>query len=229
LDEPAMHAAIAAHRPAIVWLAYPNNPTGNCFADDAIERIVSAAPGLVVIDEAYQPFALRSWMPRLASAPNLLVMRTISKLGLAGLRIGYLAGAHDWIDELEKLRPPYNVGALNEAAAEFALEHLDVLDAQAAQLRSDRERLIEALAALPGVVPFASQANFVLIRVPQAAAVAARLRERRVLIKDVGRMHPLLADCLRLTVGTPQENRLLLQALSDSVAETAKSPSDAHR
>ncbi len=214
LDLPAMLAAIREHAPAVVYLAYPNNPTGNCFEDAAIERILRAAPGAVVVDEAYQPFARRSWMPRLPEYPNLIVMRTVSKLGLAGIRLGYLSAARPWIDELEKVRPPYNVSVLTEAAAEFALEHLDVLDAQAGRIRDDRATLSARLAALPGVEVFGSEANFVLLRVADGPSVWRALLANGVLVKDVGRMHSLLAGCLRITVGTPQENDALVEALA---------------
>jgi histidinol-phosphate aminotransferase len=218
LDLDAMLAAIAEHRPAVVWLAYPNNPTGNCFDRADVERILAAAPGLVVLDEAYQPFALDSWMDDLPRHDHLVVMRTVSKLGLAGIRIGYMAASPRWIAEFDKVRPPYNVSVLDEAAAEFALEHLDVLQAQCARSRDDRERLRAALDAIPGVATFPSHANFVLVRVAGASAVAAGMRERGVLIKDVSRMHPLLADCLRLTVGTPDENAAMLAALRGALA-----------
>jgi histidinol-phosphate aminotransferase len=218
LDVPAMLAAIAEHQPAIVWIAYPNNPTGNAFDRPGIEQILAAAPGLVVLDEAYQPFAPDSWMPELARHDNLIVMRTVSKLGLAGVRIGYMAAAPHWIDEFDKVRPPYNISSLDEAAAEFALEHLDVLLEQAARLRTDRGHLLAALRAIPGVVAFDSAANFVLVRVADGPATAAAMRTQGVLIKDVGRMHPLLANCLRFTVGSPDENITLLAALRSSLA-----------
>jgi histidinol-phosphate aminotransferase len=218
LDVPAMLAAIAEHQPAIVWIAYPNNPTGNVFDRFGIEQIIAAAPGLVVLDEAYQPFALDSWMPELARHDHLVVMRTVSKLGLAGVRLGYMAAAPHWIDEFDKARPPYNISSLDEAAAEFALEHLDVLLEQAARVRTDRGHLLTALRAMPGVVTFDSAANFVLVRVADGPATAAAMRTQGVLIKDVGRMHPLLANCLRLTVGSPDENATLLAALRSSLA-----------
>ena len=162
---------------------------------------------------------MTNWMPQLPRHPNLVVMRTVSKLGLAGIRLGYMAAAPQWIAEFDKVRPPYNVSVLDEAAAEFALEHLDVLQAQAALLRAERDVVQRALAATPGVTAFASRANFVLVRVADGPAVAAGMRARGVLIKDVGRMHPLLAGCLRLTVGTPQENAAMLQALRASLAD----------
>ncbi|BET12109.1 histidinol-phosphate transaminase [Pandoraea sputorum] len=218
LDMPAMLGAIAAHPGAVVYLAYPNNPTGNLFADADIETLVRAAGnGLVVIDEAYQPFAGKTWMPRLPEFPNLLVMRTVSKLGLAGIRLGYVAGSAEWLDQLDKVRPPYNVNVLTQACAEFMLDHLDVLDAQAAELRAERARLAATLAALPGVTVFASDANFLLVRVPDADKTHTGLLAHKVLIKNVGKMHVLLANCLRLTVGTPTENAAMAKALAASL------------
>ena len=226
LDVDAMLAAIEAHRPALVFIAYPNNPTGNCFSRAAIETILLRAPGLVVIDEAYEPFAPDSWMPRLGDFPNLAVLRTVSKFGLAGARLGYLAAATDWTDQLEKVRPPYNIGVLNEAAVRFALDHGDLFDGQAQTIREERDRLLDALRPLLGegglAEIFPSQANFVLVRVAgtagRSAVVAQRMRESGVLIKDVGKMHPLLHNCLRLTVGTPQENQAMLAALRQALS-----------
>ena len=224
LDLPAMLAALKAHRPALVYLAYPNNPTGNAFDPAAIEAILRVAPGLVVLDEAYEPFAGDTWMPRLAEFGNLAVMRTVSKIGLAGVRLGYLAAHPAWTDELEKVRPPYNVGVLNEAATEFALEHAAVLAGQASRIVEAREALADELCGLLGrglAAVFPSRANFILVKVSaQGAAVAQRMRDSGVLIKDVGRMHPALADCLRLTVGTAEENRQMLAALTQALAAT---------
>ncbi|NKE66459.1 histidinol-phosphate transaminase [Ramlibacter sp. RBP-2] len=217
LDEAAMLDAIARDRPSVIYLAYPNNPTANLWNDAVIEKIVEAAPGLVVIDEAYQPFASRSYLDRLQRHQHVLLMRTMSKFGLAGVRIGYLIGRKALVAELEKVRPPYNVSVLNAEAALFALEHADVFAAQAAQIRSQRAALLAELARLPGVKPWPSDANMILVRVPDAARAFAGLKERRVLVKNVSTMHPLLADCLRLTVGTPQENAELLAALQASL------------
>ncbi|CAM2194616.1 histidinol-phosphate transaminase [Paraburkholderia sp. A1RI_3L] len=214
LDVDAMLAAIAEHQPAVVWLAYPNNPTGTLFDGGEMERIIAAATkSLVVIDEAYQPFAQHSWMPRAAAFDNVVVMRTVSKLGLAGIRLGYLAGLPAWLNEFDKVRPPYNVNVLTQAAADFLLDHVDVLDAQAAQLRDERTKLAAAVAQLPGAEVFPSAGNFLLVRVPDAAATFETLLTARVLIKNVSKMHPLLANCVRLTVGSPDENAQLLAAL----------------
>lgn len=232
LDLPAMLAAIERHRPVLIYIAYPNNPTGNCFSIEAIETLLQRAPGLVVLDEAYEPFARDNWMQRLAEFPNLAVMRTVSKFGLAGLRLGYLAAARAWTDQIEKVRPPYNIGVLNEAAAEFALEHAEVFDRQARSIREEREQLLQALAKLVGSGlerVFPSQANFILIRVAQprhSDAVARRMREYGVLIKDIGKMHGMLRNCLRLTVGTPQENQQMLAALQQALAASDTTDSD---
>lgn len=217
LDLPAMLAAIERHRPALVYLAYPNNPTANLWDDAAIERIIEAAPGFVVMDEAYQPFASRSWIGRLQRHPHVLLMRTLSKFGLAGVRLGYLVGPRALVAEIDKVRPPYNVSVLNCEAALFALEHAEVFAAQAADLRRERALLLERLAALPGVQAFPSDANMVLVRVPDAAKAFAGMKARKVLVKNVSTMHPLLAHCLRLTVGTADENAQMLDALQASL------------
>ncbi|HJV76168.1 MAG TPA: histidinol-phosphate transaminase [Noviherbaspirillum sp.] len=224
LDKASMLAAIAQHRPAITYLAYPNNPTGNLFdATDMVDIIRAVGDsGIVVVDEAYQPFAQTSFMPRLAEFENLVVMRTVSKLGLAGIRLGYMSASGALLAEFDKVRPPYNVNVLTQAAAEFVLEHVAVLDDQAASLRAERAALVAALSALPGIEVFPSAANFLLIRMkaqaPDAATVFSRLLERKVLVKNVGKMHPLLENCLRVTVSTPAENRLFLDALQASLA-----------
>ncbi len=215
LDLPAMLAAIEREQPKLVFLALPNNPTGNLWPDQAVLAVLAAAPGLVVVDEAYQPFAGHTWMPRLLAHPNLVVLRTVSKIGLAGLRFGYLAGHPAWVAELDKVRPPYNIDLLTQAALQVLLRHKPLLDEHAARLRADREPLAQALAALPGVTVFPSAGNFVLMRVAQAGAVHRALASRKILVRDVSTMHPLLADCLRVSVGTAQENTALLAALQD--------------
>ncbi len=213
LDEAAMLAAIAQHQPSIVYLAYPNNPTAKLWDDAVMDRIIQAAPGLVVIDEAYQPFSSRSYLDRLAHHPHVLLMRTLSKFGLAGVRLGYMMGARALIAEIDKVRPPYNVSVLNAEAALFALEHADVYATQAGDLREQRARLLRELAALPGVTPWPSDANMILVRVPDAHAIFEGMKRQGVLVKNVSRMHPLLAGCLRLTVGTADENSRMLTAL----------------
>jgi histidinol-phosphate aminotransferase len=221
LDEPAMLAAIERHRPSITYIAYPNNPTANLFDEGIVEKVVAAVGaqdrGLVVFDEAYQPFSSRSWMQKMARHPHVLVMRTLSKFGLAGVRLGYLAGPAALIDEIDKVRPPYNISQLNAEATLFALDHAAEYGRQAAILRNERERLQEALRTVPGATPFPSDANMILVRVPDARRTFEGMKQRGVLVKHIAGLHPLLANCLRLTVGTPQENTLMLEAFRASV------------
>jgi histidinol-phosphate aminotransferase len=212
LDEEAMLEAIARHQPAIVYLAYPNNPTANLWNADTIEKIVEAAPGLVVIDEAYQPFASRSYLDRVTKHQHVLLMRTLSKFGLAGVRIGYMMGPAALVAQVDKVRPPYNVSVLNCEAALFALEHEDVFAAQAAELKRERARIQAALREM-GLKYWPSDANMILVRVPDPAHSFEGMKARQVLVKNVSKMHPLLAGCLRLTVGTAEENTQMLAAL----------------
>lgn len=220
LDADAMVAAIEQHRPALTYIAYPNNPTANLFDDAAIDRVVAAVgaqQGLVVMDEAYQPFSSRTWMQKMAAHPHVLVLRTLSKFGLAGVRLGYLCGAAELIREIDKVRPPYNVGSLNAEAALFALEHADEYSRQAAVLRTERERLQTALRGMAGVTAFPSEANMILVRVPDSARAFEGLKARGILVKHIAGLHPLLAHCLRLTVGAPDENDRMLAALKESL------------
>jgi len=220
LDEGAMLGAIAREKPAIVYLAYPNNPTANLWDDAVIEEIIGAQGaqgGLVVIDEAYQPFAGKSYIDRVARHDHVLLMRTLSKFGLAGVRLGYMMGPAALVAEVDKVRPPYNISVLNCECALFALEHADVFAEQAADIRAQRARILEALVRLPGVKSWPSEANMILVRVPDAAKTFERMKEAGVLVKNVSKMHPLLANCLRLTVGTADENARMLAALEASL------------
>lgn len=212
LDLSATLSAIEHHNPALIFLAYPNNPTGNLFPRAKIDAVLSAAPGLVVVDEAYAPFAGDSYMDSLRENPRLLVMRTLSKLGLAGLRLGYLSGAPHWLSEFEKLRLPYNIGCLTQLTAGFALDHPDMLQAQVNAIVSERERVMTELGAIHGVTLYDSAANFVLIRLPfgQATSVFEGLKAAGILIKNLHPQGGLLTECLRITIGTPDENARLL-------------------
>jgi len=214
LDRDAMLAAVERERPALTFLAYPNNPTGNLFSGDDVAAIIRASPGLVVVDEAYAAFADASFLARIAEFPNLLVLRTLSKVGMAGIRLGYAIAAPEWIAQLNKLRAPYNVNAFTQAAAVALLADAGWMAEQAATIRAERSRLAAALARLPGVTVFETQTNFLLARVPEADLLYEGLRQRRILVKNVHSWHPLLANCLRITVGTPRENDALLTALN---------------
>lgn len=228
LDTEAMLQAIAKHQPALVYLAYPNNPTANLWNEPDMARVIAAAGeagSIVVMDEAYQPFSSRTWLDQIRANPqanqHVLLMRTLSKFGLAGVRLGYMLGAKELIDQVNKVRPPYNISVLNYECALFALEHADVFAAQAADLRDQRDRLQKAFATMPGVHAFESDANMILVRIAgegdRAQSVFNGLKQRGVLVKNVSKMHPLLANCLRLTVGIADENTLLLKALTESL------------
>ena len=176
---------------------------------------------LVVLDEAYYAFASDSFIPRLAQYPNLVVMRTFSKLGMAGLRLGFLAGSAEWLEQLEKLRLPYNVGVLPQLAAGKLLAHHEVLLQQAEQIKRDRVTLYRQLGEIAAVKVYPSEANFLLFRVANASAIFNGLKQRGVLIKNLDGGHPMLKDCLRVTVGAPEENEKFMAALRETITQSA--------
>lgn len=215
LDREAILYAVMKQQPAVTFLAYPNNPTGNLFDAAILRELLAAAEGLVVVDEAYAPFTDASFMPELGRYDNLLVLRTVSKLGLAGLRLGLLAGHPDWIAQIDKTRLPYNIGTLNQVTGTLALAHRAVFDAQAAQIRAARAELAAGLRRQDGLTVYPSEANFILFRVPagRAGTIFAGLKQAGILIKNLDGTVPALRDCLRVTVGRPEENAAFLAAL----------------
>lgn len=215
LDLPAMLLAIEKHQPAVIFLAYPNNPTANLFAAADIKQILEAAPGLVVIDEAYAPFAEATFMGELAGYENLLVMRTLSKLGLAGLRLGFIAGHTEIIEQLDKIRLPYNINVLTQASSVFALSRADLFTVQTQTICQQRTQLLAQLNGLDGIMAYPSAANFILFRTPegQADRIFADLKQHGILIKNLSPQAGLLSDCLRVTVGKPEENQAFFGAL----------------
>ncbi|NOZ54267.1 MAG: histidinol-phosphate transaminase [Gammaproteobacteria bacterium] len=215
LDIDAMFEAIERYTPAVIFIAYPNNPTGNLFEVSHIEEIIKASRGLIVVDEAYHAFAGSSLMDKLDKYHNLLVMRTVSKMGLAGLRLGYLVGSSVWLSEIDKMRLPYNINVLTQLSAEFALEHMPVFEMQTQQICVDRETLYQSMVLLSNVQVFPSSANFLLFRVEGKCStdIFQQLKDHRILIKNMGSQNSLLQNCLRVTVGTTQENTAFLTAL----------------
>jgi histidinol-phosphate aminotransferase len=218
LDLQRTLKAIDAHQPALIFIAYPNNPTANLFDVETVERIIESAPGIVVIDEAYHPFADATFMSRLGEFPNLLVMRTLSKMGLAGLRLGLLAGPSAWLGHVDKVRLPYNVNVLTQVIATEVLQHRAALEMQAANIRAERSRVLAELRRMQGVMAHDSDANFILFKIDGADRIFAALRQRGILIKNLSGAHPLLANALRVTVGTPEENTRFLSALQATLA-----------
>jgi len=219
LDLPAMLDAIGKHQPSVIFLAYPNNPTGNLFSEASIREIIKAAKGLVVIDEAYAPFADASFIDSLGQYDNLLVMRTISKLGLAGLRLGYIAGSPDIIEQLHKIRLPYNINSLTQISADFALSNKALFDQQTQKICAERSIVFNRLNALNGIAAYPSAANFILFKTPENRAneIFASIKQQGVLIKNLSAQGGMLADCLRVTIGTPEENAAFLAALTNSL------------
>jgi histidinol-phosphate aminotransferase len=215
LDLELILTRIDREQPAVVFLAQPNNPTGNLWGDEKLRRIIEAAPGLVVMDEAYTAFTDANYLDWLEDYPNLLIMRTLSKVGLAGLRLGILIGDPAWIEQINKLRLPYNINSLTQLSARFALDHFEVFEQQTAELIQQRSALHTSLANVPGLTIYESQANFLLVRTEpgQAARLHAALKEAGILIKKLDGSHPLLKDCLRITVSFESENQRLLTAL----------------
>ncbi len=213
LNMSAMKAAIKQEDPAVIFLSYPNNPTANLFDDDDLIQILELANGIVVIDEAYQPFACKTFMNRTPDFKNLLVMRTVSKLGLAGLRLGFVVGHPCLTDELEKIRLPYNINVFTQLTATFAFKHIDTLNQQAAVIREQRERLLSGLTSFTGVKVFPSDANFILFSLlsDSAERVFEQLKQAGVLIKKMASNPGLPAECLRVTVGTRSENDLFIE------------------
>lgn len=207
---------ITASQPCCVFLAYPNNPTGNSFDTALIEQVIAAAPGLVIVDEAYHSFSGKSLLKQVAGHPNLLVMRTLSKSGLAGLRLGMVVGSPEWIGQLEKIRLPYNVNSLTQISAEFCLQQQHILVAQSKQIVADRQKLFDALQQMPGLTAYPSDANFILIRLDtdfDATLVHHKLKQHGVLVKNLHQCGLHLDNCLRITVGTDAQNRQFLSAL----------------
>ena len=220
LDLDLMLTAITKYQPAVIFIAYPNNPTGNLFDAEAVTRIIESAPGVVVVDEAYHAFADASFMDKLSEYPNLLLMRTLSKLGLAGLRLGLLTGRPEWLKQLEKVRLPYNVGVLTQEVVRKILQYPDILQQQADAIKAERVVMSKYLNVLDGVEAFPSDANFILFRVSKASQVFSELKKRNILIKNLDGSHPLLKNCLRVTVGTPDENKQFLRVLQECIMKS---------
>lgn len=206
-------------RPAVIFIAFPNNPTGNSFREDDLISIIRQAPGLVVIDEAYQPFARGTFLDRVLEFPNLVVLRTLSKLGLAGIRLGYAVGSPDWVVQFDKVRSPYNVNSLTQCFAECVLENYQILRQQAELICEERASLMGRLAGIPGVMTFPSDANFVTIRVPDAPMLFDTLKTRGILVKNLHGAHPVLRNCLRVTVGTGEENNAFLAVVREALGD----------
>jgi histidinol-phosphate aminotransferase len=214
LDGGEIVKRLRRDKPRLVVIASPNNPTGNSFDEKVVLEIIEEAPGIVVLDEAYYDFSGKTFLGQLKTHPNLLILRTLSKVGLAALRVGMLLGNPSAISELNKVRLPYNVSAFSQGAALAVLENGDFLDEEIRTIVGERKRLVEEMRGLEGIRTFSSDANFILFRSlrERSGDIFTRIREGGVLIRDLGGPGPL-ENCLRVTVGTPEENSAFLGVL----------------
>lgn len=213
LDADLMLTMAKKKKAKAIFLACPNNPTGNRFSDKEIRKILEQADAAVVIDEAYFSFSNKTWLPNLKKYPNMIILRTLSKIGFAGLRIGVLTASQNIVDELNKIRLPYNINTLSQAVGVTALKHNDIISRQISLLISEREKLYNALSALPGVAAYPSETNFIMIRTAtDASAIHNKLKRAGILIKNLNKPGPL-KNCLRVTIGTPEENKTFITIL----------------
>jgi histidinol-phosphate aminotransferase len=217
LDLRRMLSQIEKRKPRLIFLSSPNNPTGNRFSEEKIIKIIKASPGVVVVDEAYEPFAAGgSFIPYLRKYNNLLVLRTLSKIGLAALRTGFLVGRPEAINEVNRVRLPFNLNALSQAIAAEILNNSKEFNKHIKEITSGREWLMKELMNTGGVFPFPSEANFILFKVKDPARVYKSLLENGVLIRDLSRA---LKGCLRVTVGTKKENESFIKSIREAMNE----------
>ncbi len=219
LNADAFLRVCSREKAAIAFLACPNNPTGNMWPRDTVRQIIDNFRGLLIIDEAYNPFADESYTDMIA--PHVVVLRTYSKLGMAGLRLGYALGHPDTIAQLNKVRLPYNISSPGQASARFFLENFDVFEEQAKKIRSNRGRMLAAMMSMDNIEVFPSQTNFILLRVPNADATFEALKQRGILVKNLHAAGGLLQNCLRVTIGMSEENTQFIASLKEIIGETS--------
>jgi histidinol-phosphate aminotransferase len=211
LDTARFLKVLKTGKPKLTFLSSPNNPTGNCFSHDRIMKIVRQSPGLVVVDEAYQPFAgSKSFVPMIKQYKHLVILRTLSKIGLAGLRTGFMIAHEEIVHEVNKCRLPFNLNSLSQVVAANALKDKKRLRKFTGSIVAERKRLFHAMKKLEAIVPYPSDANFILFKVSNAEKIYRRLIKEGVLIRN---MTGAARDCLRVTVGKPGENTLFLKKL----------------
>lgn len=217
LNMERMARIIQEQQPALIFLAYPNNPTGNAYSEDEIKRIAELAEGIVLIDEAYQAFSGSTLKHLAEDYDNVLILRTLSKVGFAGCRFGYLFGNSELIEQIDKVRPPYNVNVLTTATIIFALQNYKEIQKASNQIPEEREKLFKELQKLKNCQVINTKTNFLLLKVPDSKLYLEELKKHKILVKNVGYAHPYLENCLRLTVGFAEDNKKLLAALMEIV------------
>lgn len=206
----------AKKEPAIIFLSYPNNPTGNCFSREKIERIISQTDALVVLDEAYYEFSQETFLPLVHECERLVILRTFSKaFGLAGLRVGYMIAQPQVINEIRKVKLPYNLNAFSQAAASLSIENAPLFLPIVQGIMDEQKRISDVLGTIHGIKVYPSKANFILFKIAEdicAKDVFNSLINEGILIKYLGDVSGL-NNCLRVTVGRPEENNEFLQAM----------------
>lgn len=224
IDVDGARDAITEHDPSLVFACSPNNPTGTVEEHDTLDALSAAigdtGRGLLVVDEAYGEFAPRTAIDLVAEDRPLVVVRTYSKIwSMAALRLGFCIAPEWVVSELEKVVLPYHLGVPTQIAGRLALDYDAAMRARVDELVRERDRMLDALETQPGVTPFPSGANFVLLRVDgDGHAVWERLVAGGVLVRDFARW-PRLDDCLRVSIGTREENDAFLAALRDALVD----------
>jgi histidinol-phosphate aminotransferase len=203
---------IEREKPKIIFIAYPNNPTGNCFDYDAIIEIIKSTNSMVILDEAYYAYSDKSFLSEISNFPNLLVLRTISKIGFAGLRLGLLIGDQETIAQLNKLRLPYNINALTQTSANFLLQDKQRIINNAQIIIEERRRLAHELSLFSKFKVYPSQTNFILVHSEDANSLHTALKENGILIKGFPKGSKL-SDFIRISVSEPVENTILIDAI----------------
>ena len=218
LDLELMLKKIEEFDPAIIFLAFPNNPTGNLWDKNDIDLIIKKANGVVVIDEAYGSFSGESFINEMDNYENLLIMKTVSKIGLAGIRVGYLIGEDYIIKNINKLRLPFNINTLSQKISEFSVENSNYLENQTNDIIKLRELLISKMEGIDKIKVYKSKTNFILFKVLSGTAddIFKSLISKKILIKNMSNT-PGLKNCLRVTVGSEKENNLFIQSLKNSI------------
>jgi histidinol-phosphate aminotransferase len=203
-------------RPSVVFLATPNNPTGNCLSRDKILEILTNFNGIVVIDEAYFHFAGETLINRLKDFPNAIILRSLSKIGMAGLRLGYGIASELVIGYMNRVRLPYNINAFSQAAGETILENWNILEKQIESIKEEREKVFLSMKKITGITTFPSKSNFILFRLEEKRGEPKiffqRLLEKGIRIRDLTKA-PFLDRCFRVTIGTREENNAFLEAI----------------
>ncbi len=219
IDIDTFLEAVEKMKISLIFLSYPNNPTGNCFSKNKIVKILKSFEGIAVVDEAYGDFSGKTFLPLLKKYKNLIITRTFSKIGLSSLRLGYLIANPEVCEIVEKVRLPFNVNSFSQGCGEIFLKQRKSIDKLINKIVEGREYLYSELKKIKEITPFASEANFILFRVPKKCGfVHEELKKKGILIRNLN-TPGLLRDCLRVTVGTSSENQRFIKAIKDIISQ----------